>query len=185
LKLPELEPALGLELFILEAIRVEKLDATQETFWEERKGLEDPELAELIDRLKSRARSVGVQRFLPDQHYWPERSFRDSVSLREPSSAWNLPRPRPLRLLPKPDRIEVTAPIPDYPPMLFRYKGRTHVIQRADGPERIEREWWIDQGEHRDYYYVEDEMGQRYWLFRSGHYGDPSKVQWYLHGFFA
>jgi protein ImuB len=69
--------------------------------------------------------------------------------------------------------------------MLFIYKGKRHEIKKADGPERIEREWWLDTGEHRDYYYVEDAEGQRYWLFRSGHYSPERKDQWFLHGFFA
>jgi len=84
-----------------------------------------------------------------------------------------------------PERIEVTAPIPDYPPMLFRYKNKLHKIKKADGPERIEQEWWICDGEHRDYYAVEDEDGQRYWLFRSGHYTGDKRNQWFIHGFFA
>jgi len=69
--------------------------------------------------------------------------------------------------------------------MSFRYKGKLHYIKKADGPERIEREWWLDAGEHRDYYQVEDENGQRYWLFRSGHYAGDSPAQWFIHGFFA
>jgi len=79
----------------------------------------------------------------------------------------------------------VTAPIPDYPPMNFRYQGKLHIIKKADGPERIEREWWIENGLHRDYYSVEDEEGKRYWLFRSGNYNNLQKPNWYLHGFFA
>jgi len=89
-----------------------------------------------------------------------------------------------VQLLSKPEPIEVAAPIPDYPPMHFQYKGKLHKIRKADGPERIEREWWLDGGEHRDYYYVEDEDGQRYWLFRSGHYA-VQQSQWFIHGFFA
>ena len=94
-------------------------------------------------------------------------------------------RPRPLQLLTTPERIDVTAPIPDYPPMLFRYKGKLHTIKKADGPERIEQEWWLQEGEHRDYYSVEDENGYRYWLFRSGHYTGDKTHQWFIHGFFA
>ena len=94
-------------------------------------------------------------------------------------------RLRPTRLLNPPHPIEVSAPIPDYPPMLFRYKGEVHLIKKADGPERIERECWIEQGEHRDYYYVEDDKGRRYWLFRLGHYQGDRSPNWYLHGFFA
>jgi hypothetical protein len=54
---------------------------------------------------------------------------------------------------------------------------------QADGPERIEQEWWIQEGQHRDYYTVEDEEGCRYWLFRSGHYEED--YEWFIHGFFA
>ena len=68
--------------------------------------------------------------------------------------------------------------------MLFRYQGKLHQVSRADGPERIEREWWLEQGEPRDYYCVEDEAGGRYWLFRLGHYHNGAP-QWFIHGFFA
>jgi protein ImuB len=99
-------------------------------------------------------------------------------------SSWKSDRPRPVHLLARPEPIQVMAPIPDYPPMLFRYKNKLHKIKKADGPERIEREWWIEEGDHRDYYQVEDEDGIRYWLFRSGHYSDKN-YQWFIHGFFA
>ena len=57
-------------------------------------------------------------------------------------------------------------------------------IKKADGPERIEQEWWLEQGRYRDYYCVEDENGSRYWLFRLGDYSD-CEPQWFIHGFFA
>ena len=66
-----------------------------------------------------------------------------------------------------------------------RYKGVLHKVIKADGPERIEQEWWMAEGQHRDYYAVEDEEGRRYWLFRSGHYTAEKLYQWFLHGFFA
>jgi protein ImuB len=87
--------------------------------------------------------------------------------------------------LAKPAPVEVTAPVPDYPPMNFRYKGKLHTVARADGPERIEQEWWLQQGQHRDYYVVENEEGCRYWLFRSGHYDAIKSYQWFIHGFFS
>ena len=92
---------------------------------------------------------------------------------------------RPTELLKQPEPIEVMALIPDNPPKFFVYKQVKHIIVKADGPERIEREWWLDAGEHRDYYQVEDEQGQRYWLFRSGHYDNHHRYQWFIHGFFA
>lgn len=187
LKIPQIAPALGIELFVLEAPKVEDADPVQEMLWNDKTGLEDTEVAELLDRLKSRDASCTIYRYLPDQHYWPERSFSVASSMKEkPGIGWPTDRPRPTRLLIRPEPITVTAPIPDYPPMLFRYRGELHTIKKADGPERIEREWWVDKGEHRDYYYVEDDKGRRYWLFRSGHYeGDDSPRKWYIHGFFA
>ncbi|MFC3197917.1 Y-family DNA polymerase [Parapedobacter deserti] len=184
LKVPEIEPALGIELFVLKACKVEDVDTMQETLWKKAEGLGNTALVELLDRLESREGTCNIRRYLPDEHYWPERSIKIASSIGEKATAsWPECRPRPIRLLDKPEPLEVTAPIPDYPPMLFRYKGETHVIRKADGPERIEREWWLEPGDHRDYYQVEDDEGQRYWLFRSGHYSDRN--QWYIHGFFA
>ena len=48
-----------------------------------------------------------------------------------------------------------------------------------------EQEWWLSDGEHRDYYYVEDEDGRRYWLYRLGHYDADKSYGWFLHGYFA
>jgi len=184
IKVPTIEPALGIELFVLDASKVEDHYPQQEKMWEGSGGPGDIRLSELIDRLAGKTGTHAIHRYLPDEHYWPERSFKPASSLQEKlTSAWRMDKLRPLELLPVPERIDVTAPIPDYPPMLFRYKGKLHKIVKADGPERIEQEWWLQQGQHRDYYRVEDEDGHRYWLFRSGHYDDKT-YQWYLHGFF-
>lgn len=184
--LSSIEPDLGIELFVLEAPKVEDHSPLQEKIWEGSGGREDIRLSELIDRIISKTGANTVHRYIPDEHHWPERSIKLSSSLQEkPSTPWRTDRPRPLQLLSKPEPIEVAAPIPDYPPMLFRYKGKVYNIKKADGPERIEREWWLDEGEHRDYYRVEDEEGHRYWVFRSGHYSEDKSWQWFLCGFFA
>lgn len=186
IKIATIEPELGIELFILEAPKVEELSPLQESLWGGTGGLEDVEVAELLDKLAGKLGANSIHRYLPDDHYWPERSLKLAASLEEKSTAtWQIDRPRPIRLLTQPELIEVTAPIPDYPPMLFRYKGKLHKIKKADGPERIEREWWLEGGPHRDYYSVEDDEGQRYWLFRSGHYAEDKPPQWFIHGFFA
>jgi protein ImuB len=185
LKLSSIEPALGIELFMLEALRVEDHHPKQEKMWEGCGGLEDIRLSELMDRLASKVGVHSIHRYIPDEHYWPERSVKLASTLHEEvTTTWRADKLRPLQLLPIPERIEVTAPIPDYPPMLFRYKGKIHKIIRADGPERIEQEWWLQQGQHRDYYHVEDEEGHRYWLFRLGHYHEET-YRWFIHGFFA
>jgi protein ImuB len=184
IKLSTIEPDLGIELFALQALNVEDYSPVQEKIWNSNHGLDNPALSELLDRLSGKLGADCIQRYLPDEHYWPERSFKLASSLDElPTTEWIVDKPRPLQLLSRPELIEVTAPIPDYPPMNFRYKNKLHKIIKADGPERIEQEWWIQQGQHRDYYYVEDEEGCRYWLFRLGHYSDES-YQWFIHGFF-
>ncbi len=186
IRLPDIEPALGIELFILEALKTEECPPIQEKLWVSGKGWEDAGLLELMDRLSNKMGSQAIHRYLPAEHHWPERSYQQAATLSEKKMiAWKDDQPRPIQILSKPQPIEVSAPIPDYPPMLFRYKGKLHIIKKADGPERIEREWWLDDGPHRDYYIVEDERGQRYWLFRSGHYSIEKKDQWFLHGFFA
>ena len=76
------------------------------------------------------------------------------------------------------------APIPDAPPLRFRWQGRVHQVTRADGQERIAPEWWHEEAEERDYYRVEDSQGLRFWLYRRGHYGQPEPPRWYLHGVF-
>jgi protein ImuB len=186
IKLGTMEPDLGIELFVLEAPKVEDAGPAQTSLWAGSAGLEDTGLAALLDRFVGKFGMSVIRRYLPEERYWPERSIRESTDLREtPATAWRKDRPRPIQLLPQPEPIQVTAPIPDYPPMLFRYKGVLHKTAKADGPERIEREWWMDQGPHRDYYTVEDEEGGRYWLFRSGHYRDDHSPEWFIHGFFA
>ena len=184
LQISKIEPALGIELFLLEAPKVEDIDPVQEKLWAGNPGLQDTALAELLDRIATKVGPERIRRYLPVEHYWPERSIRVAISLQEvPEGNWRTDKPRPLRLLARPEPVEVMALLPDYPPKVFTYKGRRHVVEKADGPERIEREWWRDKGEHRDYYAVEDSDGGRYWLFRSGHY--DAAPQWYLHGFFA
>jgi len=186
LKIATIEPALGIELFTLEATKVEDVSHLQEALWAGKSGLDDESLTELLDRLEGKLGTGIINRYLPQEHYWPERSVKSTPKLDErPSIPWRRDRLRPVRLLPNPEQIEVSAPIPDYPPMMFVYKGKRHDIHKADGPERIEREWWLDAGEHRDYYYVEDKQGRRYWLFRAGHYTGGHTGQWFIHGFFA
>ncbi len=187
-KIQTIEPALGIELFMLEALKTEKIINRQEKIWSTTGGLEDPAIAELMDRLTNRFGSSPIIRYQPDEHHLPERSFKPVVNLLESmvdGGRLTVDGLRPIHLLHIPESIEVTAPIPDYPPMLFRYKGILHKIKKADGPERIEPEWWISEGRHRDYYAVEDEAGGRYWIFRAGHYAADRSPNWFIHGFFA
>lgn len=184
LQIPTIRPDLGIELFLLEATVTEDLAATQEALWDVASA-DEKKVAELLDKIAGKLGADKIHRYLPAEHYWPERSFKEATCLQEqPATEWPTARFRPVCMLSVPQKIEVTVPLPDYPPMLFRYQDQPHRIVKADGPERIEQEWWLEDGLHRDYYTVEDENGARYWLFRSGHY-DHEESGWFLHGFFA
>jgi protein ImuB len=89
-----------------------------------------------------------------------------------------------VRLLAVPEPVEAMAPVPDDPPVMFRWRGDVHRVGRADGPERIEPEWWRELAEARDYYRVEDLEGRRFWLFRTGLHLPGRPARWFLHGVF-
>ncbi len=184
-KISTLEPALGFELFLLEALKVEVVTDEQAAIWNATIQ-SDKKVTELLDRVASKTGNHSICRYLPAEHYWPERSVKQASPLWEkPNTPWRTDCPRPIHLLPKPEIIEVTAVLPDYPPMWFRYKGKLYTVDKADGPERIEQEWWLSDGLYRDYYCIEDESGVRYWLFRSGPYDEKGRPEWFIHGFFA
>ena len=51
---------------------------------------------------------------------------------------------------------------------------------------RMKKENLLGPGKVRDYYRVEDETGERFWIFRAGLYGDGDKApKWWLHGLFG
>lgn len=184
-KIAMIEPDLGIELFILDASVVEDLTGEQEALWSVGSDKQKA-VAELLDRVAGRTGAESIKRFLPAEHYWPERSVKIATTLTEQASAtWRPEVPRPIHLLENPEQIEVTVPMPDYPPMLFRHKGVLHTVAKADGPERIEQEWWLQAGLFRDYYCVEDTGGRRFWIFRAGSYEDVTEPGWYLHGYFT
>jgi protein ImuB len=87
----------------------------------------------------------------------------------------------------------VIAPVPDGPPVLFRWRRTRYLIARCEGPERIGPEWWLTHGGHdaeqlsriRDYYRVEDNDGLRFWIYREGFYRPDRPPRWYLHGMFG
>lgn len=183
-KIATLEPALGFEVFVLEAPKVEPVVHEQASIWLSG-SRNDKKISELLDRVAVKIGAESVNRYLQAEHHWPERSVKKALPLWEKSVVkWRKDIPRPVHLLPFPEAIAVTAVLPDNPPLLFRHKGTRYTVVKADGPERIEQEWWCTDGFYRDYYVVEDENGARYWLFRSGTY-DGNRPQWFLHGYFA
>jgi len=186
IKLDTVTVTAGIELFTLAATKVEEYTTPQSSMWEGSPELNDMKVYELIDHIENRNGKNVVKRYLPDEHHLPEKSVKPAGSFNEEATTyWKCMPARPMHLLHPPEQVDVVAPIPDYPPMMFTYKGKLHKIVKADGPERIEQEWWIARGRHRDYYAVEDDEGYRYWLFRSGHYDAEKTFKWFIHGFFV
>ncbi len=203
-KLERLDPGLGLDLMTLTAPVVEDCAPLQASLLD---AVHDDgasqiaaraELGALVDRLANRLGFAQVRRLVPVASHLPERAQRALpahapdgalAAAKASAAAWRRAQPRPLRLFVRPQPIDAVAPVPDDPPLLFRWRQELHRIRRADGPERIAAEWWRDGApagaELRDYYRVEDESGRRFWLFREGLYDPAQTPRWFLHGLFA
>lgn len=206
-RLSEIDPGFGFETMTLRALVTERL-AAEQMHSLDRGGTSarGKELGELIDRLSGRLGTGAVAVLTPRQSHLPERAevltraaFVGAAPGHAPLARHAEARPlhrrplRPVRLLGRPEAVQVVAPVPDGPPILFRWRGDAHRVTAAEGPERIAPEWWrLGDGETvptRDYYRVEDMEGRRYWLYREGLYGEdgqsPEGPSWFLHGFFA
>ena len=94
-----------------------------------------------------------------------------------------------MRLFDHPEEVHVLYAVPEGPPAQFVWRRQTHRVARYAGPERIAPEWWADRPgtRLRDYYRVEDHLGARFWIFRSGRDGDGrgGPPAWFVHGVFA
>ncbi|PKU25381.1 DUF6504 family protein [Telmatospirillum siberiense] len=181
-----LDAGFGIEMLRLAAPVVEALDIRQSSMAAVSAPADGESLEHLLDRLGNRLGFDRLYGFAARQSHWPERAVR-RVPAASPASAdarWPA-APRPLRLLAPPETVDVVAPLPDAPPVLFRWRREIHRIASAEGPERLSGEWWRTSRPDRDYYRVEDEAGRRFWLYRDGSYrADGPAPRWYLHGIF-
>ncbi len=183
-------PVSGSTWSVWRRLRWEGLAARQLTRLDPSGG-DDADVGRLIDNLGNRLGFSRMHRFALRPSHRPERAVRRAPPL-PPSGAAARPREeeswpdlrRPLRLLTRPEAVEAVAPLPDAPPLLFRWRRRIHRITRAEGPERLAGEWWRETEPDRDYYCVEDEAGCRFWLYREGAYGGEAVPRWFLHGVF-
>ena len=186
-KIPSIAPGLGIEIMTLSATIAEPLAARQTSTL----APEAPDLSGLIDILANRVGAQAIYRFAPVDSDVPERSSRRISALAEDSGAgWPHHWPRPSRLLPRPEPIDTMALLPDQPPVWIAWRGVRRRIARADGPERIFGEWWTREAERiavRDYFRVEDDAGERLWIFRAGDGEDAAtgSHRWFLHGIFG
>jgi protein ImuB len=198
-KLGQVDLGFGIERALLEATAVEPL-LPEPLAWRAMGAgdLDDArDLAPLVDRLSNRLGPAALCQLAPRASHIPERAQERVPALSPvvaPFVARGLHGPapsRPLRLLARPEPIEAVAPLPDEPPVLFRWRRALHKVATVRGPERLAPEWWrtpdVDPDvATRDYFAVEDTEGGRFWLFREGLYlAGAAMPRWYLHGLFA
>jgi protein ImuB len=153
---------------------------------------DEPErdVAALIDTLANRVGEDRLYRFAPVASDVPERAIRKIPPAAPPAGGSWPDWPRPARLLAPPEPIETVALLPDHPPVSFNWRGIRRRVRRADGPERVFGEWWKRDAELatiRDYFRVEDEAGERFWIFRAGDGEDAASgsQSWFMHGIFG
>jgi hypothetical protein len=107
----------------------------QEALWTARPGLDDQSVIRLLDRVAGKVGAGVIRPYIPSDHYWPERSIKNSTSITEKAETdWRMDKPRPTELVKKPDPIEVMALIPDHPPKFFIYKGTKHGWSKLTVP---------------------------------------------------
>ena len=197
-RLSGFEPAFGVELMTLTALVTEPMAPATLALSNAMRHMTTPDeaffsdrLAPLIDCLGNRLGFDQVVRLAVIESHLPERMVRATPALVESATFAQRPTlpPRPLRLLDHPERIVTTMPEQDFqaPPERFRWRRTDHEIHLAEGPERIAPEWWVEGRamKTRDYWRVEDAMGQRFWICRHGLPRVDKTCRWFLHGLFA
>lgn len=188
-KIEKIDPGFGIELMRLAASWAEPLLPKQTLS----SLIEQPEadISDLIDTLGNRVGTDQLYRFSPVASDVPERSVqRIAATAPAAGDAWPDHWPRPARLLSAPEPIDAVALLPDHPPASFTWRGIRRRVRRADGPERVFGEWWKCDAELaavRDYFQVEDDAGERFWIYRAGDGENLStgSHRWFLHGIFA
>jgi protein ImuB len=189
-RLETVDPGFGIEAMRLVVTLAEPLGPEQAAVAIGGTASAEPDLASLVDRLGARFGEGRVFRILPVESDVPERSTERVAPFASPKHpTWPPGLPRPVRLLVPPQPVEAVSALPDGPPAAFTWRRVRHRVRRADGPERIAGEWWRRDAEWRavrDYWAVEDEAGQRFWLYRRGDGADPvtGDLAWFLHGLF-
>lgn len=183
-RLERLEPGLGFERMTLEARATEPMAAgTQAGLGiggrSDTTAMAEA-LAQLLDRLAQRLR---VHRVAPVASHWPERmvaALDPHATVPAIPAGWAAPG-LPVLLRRRPEPLEAMALLPDDPPSLLRWRGMAHRLRWAEGPLRLEPEWWRARPDlrRRDYYRLELASGVRLWVCRTG---PPEAARWRLHG---
>lgn len=150
-------------------------------------------LAVFFDQAAARLGARCLRTPMAAPSHWPDRAsilvpLLDGLPEPQADATPPIRGARPIRLFSYPELVDVTAEVPDGPPASFRWRRTHHRVARAEGPERLTAEWWID-GEDalpRDYFRIEDMTGRRFWLYRQGLYERGAvSPQWFMQGIFA
>ncbi len=189
-KIETIDPGFGVEIMSLCATLAEPFE-TRQVRTSLLSDQPEADISALIDILANRVGEKNLYRFAPVASDVPERAVtRVAPAAAASGVSWPDNWPRPSRLLAQPEQITTVALLPDHPPVSFSWRGIRRRIKRADGPERVFGEWWKRDAEFfavRDYFRVEDEEGERFWIFRAGDGEDVAtgSHRWFLHGIFA
>lgn len=185
-KIETIDPGFGIESIVLTAWRMEPLVPHQ---IDTESGTDNAhDLSDLIDSLANQVGARNVYKVAAHASHIPERVERRADPVTAPAATWPAHLPRPIRLFSPPEPVDVVALMPDLPPAKFTWRGESRMVKRADGPERVFGEWWHDHrevAEIRDYFRVEDDQGERFWLYRDTRLTAENRYRWYMHGVFA
>lgn len=207
-KLGEVEPRHGIDAMELSAPIVEPYKAQQDgiTLHLERPD-ENPDgapgpnpkrpkkstgnLSALIDNLENRLGDKTVGLFKPAESHLPERAQSwqptSEIRIKNQINQWPPTPARPLQILKSPQILyNYSQSTEDHAPTNIHCDGRDHHVKRAWGPERISANWWRRdphwKNGARDYYRVQVDTGQQFWIYREI---QQNQNRWYLHGLFA
>jgi protein ImuB len=187
-KIETVDPGWGIDKMTLTAAFVERLMPMQVVA--QYSAPPRPDVEELWDTITNRYGRESLYRAVSVATDIPERAVkRTSPTSSEVGSQRNASFRRPQRIYRKPEPILALAALPDHPPRAFTWRGQRYSVLCADGPERVRGEWWRndnEKGKVRDYFILEVDNGERFWVFRAGdgqHEGTGS-LNWYLHGKF-
>lgn len=191
-RIETIDPGFGIEAMRLVVIRAEAIDPSRHAgvlIGVSQNNPAGADLSCLIDRLRNRVGPDRVYRLERRQSHIPERAQAfvryDGHAKDEDWSEGVSDSSRPVRLFDPPQPIAVTMHDVDGAPASFTWRRSLRRIHAADGPERTHAEWWssaCEFGAARDYWIVEDEAGERFWIFRRC--DESGATAWFLHGLF-
>lgn len=140
----EFDAGFGIDMIRLGATEVSPLAAVQAGAFDSHG---DGDLVRLHDRMANRLGEAAVMYTVIVSTHMPERAARLQSVIQPAMPAADTPsgKRRPLRLLPNPEPIRVTAEVPEGPPADMTWRRVTYRFVKAAGPEHLGEEWWPPQ----------------------------------------